>query len=62
MSYQRKTRDVWEVQSYRYGMWECVCSEESRREALKRLHEYRENDSNTCHRLKMVREKIEVPT
>lgn len=35
----------YEIQgNYAHG-WECVCSEDNRREALQRLREYRENES-----------------
>jgi hypothetical protein len=57
--YQRKTKDVWEVQgNYGYG-WEMVTTEESRSDAKKQLACYDENEPNVPHRLKMVREKIE---
>lgn len=42
--YKRKTRDVWEVQgNYGYG-WDMVTTEESRREAVKMLKCYQENE------------------
>ena len=58
--YQRKTRDVWEVQGYygpEYG-WECVCSEETWKEARVQVKCYRENEPQYPHRVKLVRERI----
>ena len=60
MTYIRKTRDVYEVQGYYvagYG-WECVCSEDTRRDAMQRLREYRENEPQYSHRLVMKREPL----
>lgn len=58
----RKTRDVWVVQgNYGYGDgWEDVTAEETYREARQRLKEYRENEPQYPHRLKLTREKIET--
>lgn len=43
MAYIRKTVDRWDIMTdYGYG-WECECSEYTRKEALQRLKEYREN-------------------
>lgn len=56
--YTRKTRDVWEVQG-NYGQgWECVTSEESRKDAKERLREYRDNEPMYAHRIKLTRERI----
>ena len=53
--YKRKTRDEWEVQgNYGYG-WEMVTTENTRKEARAQLKCYRENESGTAHRIKMVR-------
>jgi hypothetical protein len=57
--YQRKTRDVWNVEGYYTYGWETVTAEETRREAKERLHEYRENEPGTAFRLKLQRERIE---
>jgi len=40
--------------NYGYG-WEAVTCEETRREALKRLREYRENEPGVPFRVKRVR-------
>lgn len=43
MAYIRKTVDRWDIETnWGYG-WECECSEYTRKEALQRLKEYREN-------------------
>lgn len=60
MSYTRKTRDVFTVESY-YGTsygWEGVYSSYDRADAKARLKEYRENEPGYPHRLKTKREKI----
>ena len=57
-----KTRAVYEVQGryeYSYG-YETVCSESSRKEALERLKEYRENEPHTVFRLKLNLEYIDA--
>jgi hypothetical protein len=46
MSYIRKTKDLWILQGY-YGYghgYEDLCYEESRKEILLRLREYKENE------------------
>lgn len=49
----------WEVQG-NYGQgWECVCTEETRKEALARLREYNANEFSP-HRI--VRKLVEVST
>ena len=43
MARQRTTRDEWQIWgNYGYG-WDEECSESTRKEALQRLREYREN-------------------
>ncbi len=61
MAYIRKTRDEYEVQgNYGYGRgFECVTTEDTRREARARLREYRENEPGVPFRLKAVRVKLE---
>lgn len=55
---QRITRDTWEVHgNYGYG-WDCLTAEPSRRDALQRLREYRENEPQAAHKLIMRRERI----
>lgn len=60
MSYQRKTFDTWEVQSYCPGEgWSTEHTEQTRRAALKILREYQENAPLTGpYRVKLVREPI----
>jgi hypothetical protein len=58
MAYVRKTRDVWEVQG-NYGQgWECVTAEDTWKEARERVREYRENEPQYPHQVKLVRERI----
>jgi len=56
---QRKTVDVWNVYGNYGAGWECVTAEASRREALRRLREYRENEPQYAHKLVMRREPIQ---
>lgn len=61
MAYKRKTRDVYELQSYygpEYG-WETLFEEDTRKEALDQLRCYRENEPEYPHRIKKRRVKIE---
>ena len=60
MAHTRKTRDVWEVRgNYGYGDgFECVTAEESRKEALQRLKEYRDNEPGTPFKLVKTREPL----
>ncbi len=60
MAYVRKTRDVFEVRGdYGYGHgFECVTAEESRREALARLREYRQNEPGVPFKLVKTRETL----
>lgn len=60
MAYQRKTRDYYDVEG-NYGSghdWEAVTAEDSRREAMARLREYRENKPGVTFRLRARRERI----
>lgn len=58
MSYIRKTIDEWEVQGhYGYG-WECVTTEENRREAIERLKEYRANES---YPFRLIKKRVPKP-
>jgi hypothetical protein len=51
---------VWEIQG-NYGQgWECETAEETRREALARLREYRENMPEYAHRLRATAELREA--
>lgn len=60
MAYQRKTRDVWEVQGLYCGEWERLTTEETRSEAVAQKKCYDENEQGVFHRTKKVRERIEV--
>ena len=61
MAYQRKTRDVYEIQQdWGYGDgWETVSSCDTRREAIEERKAYRENQPEAPVRIKKVREPIE---
>ena len=61
MTYQRKTKDVFEIQGYygsQYG-WECVTTEETWKEAMTNLRLYRENEPYSF-RCRIKRVPIEV--
>ena len=62
MSYVRKTKDIFNIlgnYGYSHG-WEVVTCEETRREARKRLIEYRQNEPGIPFKVKLTREPIEV--
>lgn len=53
----RLTCDEWHVEGYySYCGWECVTTETSRKEAMVRLKEYRENEAGTAFRV--VKRKV----
>lgn len=57
--YERKTKDVWEVQG-NYGCgWEYLFEEESRADAEAQLRCYKANEPQYPHRIKKRRVKIE---
>jgi len=59
MAYQRKTQDIFVIESnYGYG-WEYTMEETTRKGGLLTLKEYRENQPEYPHRLIKKREKIE---
>lgn len=58
MAYQRKTRDVWEVQCFYYGEWARLTTEETRGEAIAQKKCYDENEREFPHRIKKVRERL----
>jgi hypothetical protein len=58
MQYQRKTRDLFDVEGFYSGGWECVTCEETRKEAQQRRKEYRENEPGTAFRIRKYREVI----
>jgi len=56
--YKRKTIDEYEIQGY-YGQgWECVTTEETRKEAKEQLDCYRKNEIFNAHRIVKKRVKI----
>lgn len=44
MTYKRKTKDEFEVQGLYHLGWECLCTEDTLKEARQRRKEYRENE------------------
>ncbi len=58
MAYQRKTRDIWEVQGFYYGEWARLTTEETRSEAIAQKKCYDENEREFPHRIKKVRERL----
>lgn len=61
MTYKRKTKDIWEIQSY-YGIeygWEVTNTELTYKDAKRSVKEYRENEPMYSHRIVKRREKIE---
>ena len=60
--YQRKTRNLFDIEGlYAHG-WEPVTCEETRKEARERLKEYRANEPGTAFRIRKYRERIETQT
>lgn len=58
MAYQRKTKDVFDIQGD-YGCgWETVCEEETLADAWKQLHCYNKNETQYLHRIKKRRERL----
>ena len=60
MTYQRKTRDYWDIQQYtgsQYG-WESVSAEDTWKDATQTLREYRENQPEYPVRARRKRESI----
>jgi len=58
MAYQRKTRDVWDVQGFYYRTWERLTTEETKSEAIAQKKCYDDNERGVSHRIKKVREKL----
>ena len=58
--YTRKTKDVWAIQTYTGSLykWETVSQVEKYRDAVREVREYRENQPQYSHRIKMVRVKV----
>lgn len=56
--YIRKTKDIFIVEGFYSGNWEEETSEETRKEGIERLKEYRENMPEFAHRLIKKRETI----
>lgn len=60
MAYERKTKDVYEIQGY-YGIengWEYLCEEETYTAARATLKLYNENEMDIQHRIKKRRVNI----
>jgi len=59
--YQRKTRDEYEIQcDYGYGDgFECVCAEDTRKEANQRRFEYLQNDTQ-MKRIRIVKKRVKI--
>lgn len=58
MAYQRKTRDVYDIQgNYGYG-WDDLTEETSLKDAKAQLKCYNENEPNIPHRIMKRREKV----
>ena len=56
--YIRKTKDIFTVEGLYFGAWETETSEDTRKEAIERLKEYRLNAPMYAYRLTKTREKI----
>ena len=59
MAYKRVTRDEYEVQGWYADCWECLCTEDTLKEARERLREYNLNEPKYPHRIKKKRVKID---
>lgn len=57
--YIRKTQDLYVIQGLYAGNWEDETAETTRKEAILRLNEYRENAPEYCYKLVKRREKID---
>lgn len=58
MPYQRKTRDEYQLWQHWGHGWEEVCAEDTRREAMARLREYRENQPGVL--VKIVKRRVRI--
>jgi hypothetical protein len=58
--YTRKTVDLFVIQGLYAGNWKDETAELTRKEAILRLNEYRENVPEYCYKLVKRREKIEA--
>lgn len=58
-AYQRKTRDEFDVEQKTCQGWEVVCTEDTRREAIECVKEYRMNQPEYPVRYRGRRIKIE---
>jgi hypothetical protein len=59
MPYVRKTADEWHLEGHYGHGWELLTAEDSRREILARLKEYRDNEGGTyrvrCRRVPLAK-------
>ena len=59
MTYQRKTRDYWDIEQQTAEGWEVVSSEVTRQDTRRCLKDYRENQPQYSVRSIKRRERIE---
>lgn len=59
-AHKRKTRYEYEIQGLWGDEWECETTEELIWKARERLKEYRENQPEVPHRIKLVRVPLEA--
>ena len=55
--YTRKTHDEYEVRGIYDGVDTCICTEDTKKEAMQRVLEYRENDPYVCC-LRIVKHRV----
>jgi hypothetical protein len=60
MSYERKTRDYWDIEMWTGSEWEVCNSEDTWKDTRRSLKEHRENAPEYSYRAKRRRERIEV--
>jgi hypothetical protein len=56
--YVRKTKDLWVIETWYNPRWEVVSYDETRKEARQTLKDYRDNQPEYAHRMRLTREKI----
>ncbi len=57
MSYQRKTRDEWEIQSNSGYGWDLECTEETAKAAREQVKCYR---ANTPYPIRIVKRRVKI--
>lgn len=58
MSYTRKTRTLFAVEGFYGAKWEIVTYDETKRNAVQSILDYRRNVPNVAFRIRAVREAI----